>query len=377
MIKINLTYIIRLILVLALMCTITTGCGSSQADSDEENIADDVMTEEQVDNSPYAEYAGSLLYSIVTPAWYSATLNDMIIYEFDERDDMFNLYTQDNCEEVQTEAFYVTETPHYFDSEYYTDSSTTPPYKLLNKSILPISDTYYNSIYEYKKATSQTKYLYYGEFDENSMPTGLGILFSTEKVDDSGSNVYIVKYIGNFKNGLYDGYGIEFECVELDYDLNIEYIKYYEGYFEQGVHVLKGNRFTGWYDSIKYQSGIFDPYNMELQCDIATEEYDESTDKRFCRYYYLNNLYYEGEVSSKHEFDGYGKLYVPYTNILHYEGNFVKGKKSGKGKLYSEETGNLIYEGELLDDLYNGEGILYDESGRLIHEGMFANGNIA
>ena len=382
--------IIKFMLVVTMMCTMITGCGSNQTVPVEKNIADDVVTEPETDESqtvdtrPYAEYSNSILFSMVTPAWYNAERNNMIIHEFDERDEIFNLYTQDNWETIQTEAFYVTEKQHYFDWGY-GDSHSQPPYELQAKNVPPIT----NYVPEYKKAASETDYLYYGEFDENSMPTGLGILFVLEEHDDLEDPVYMVKYVGYFKDGLYDGYGIEFESAFLDYTVNIENYyynwplyngdEYYEGYFEQGVHVLKGNYFNSYYEfdlmALENQSDIIAPYNMVY--DITTGEYDESTGKRFCRYYCLDYLYYEGEVSEDDEFDGYGKQYVPYTNILYYEGDFVKNQRTGKGKLYSEETGNLIYEGELVNGSYHGEGILYDESGRLIHEGMFAYGDIA
>ena len=53
--------------------------------------------------------------------------------------------------------------------------------------------------------------------------------------------------------------------------------------------------------------------------------------------------------------DGIGKVYKLNTNILIFEGEYLKGERNGKGKEYYDND-NLKFEGEYLNGEKNGKG---------------------
>ena len=102
-----------------------------------------------------------------------------------------------------------------------------------------------------------------------------------------------------------------------------------------------------------------------------------------------NILIFEGEYL-KGEKNGKGKEYNN-NGILKFEGEYLKGKRNGKGKEYNmngkigfdiiirigNEYNNdreLIYEGEYLNGERNGKGKEYDKNGKLEYEGEYLNG---
>ena len=69
--------------------------------------------------------------------------------------------------------------------------------------------------------------------------------------------------------------------------------------------------------------------------------------------------------------DGIGKVYILNTNILIFEGEYLKGERNGKGKEYYY-NGKLLFEGEYLNGKrWNGKG--YNINGNI--EFQINNGN--
>ena len=62
------------------------------------------------------------------------------------------------------------------------------------------------------------------------------------------------------------------------------------------------------------------------------------------------------------------------NNLIHYNGDWLNGKRNGKGISYYIENNNQIeYNGIWLNDLYNGKGIKYSIEGNIIHNGEWIN----
>ena len=70
---------------------------------------------------------------------------------------------------------------------------------------------------------------------------------------------------------------------------------------------------------------------------------------------------------------GKGKMYDAFTDILLFEGEYIKGIKNGIGIEY-ELFGNKIFEGNYLNGIRNGFGKEYNNLGYLLFEGEYLNG---
>jgi len=72
--------------------------------------------------------------------------------------------------------------------------------------------------------------------------------------------------------------------------------------------------------------------------------------------------------------NGKGIEYIINTNMLIFEGEYLKGRRNGKGKEYNKK-GKLKFEGEYLNGKKNGKGKEYIyNNGKLIFEGEYLNG---
>jgi len=71
--------------------------------------------------------------------------------------------------------------------------------------------------------------------------------------------------------------------------------------------------------------------------------------------------------------DGKVKIYKLNTNILIFEGEYIKGEKNGKGIEYYD-NGKLKFKGKYLNGKRIGKGKEYDYRGKLEFEGEYLNG---
>ena len=84
------------------------------------------------------------------------------------------------------------------------------------------------------------------------------------------------------------------------------------------------------------------------------------------------------KISGKYKIggkSGKGSEYILNTNIIIFEGEYLKGKNNRKGKEYNS-NGKLEFEGEYLNGKRNGKGKEYNGDGILIFEGDYLNGKI-
>ena len=87
------------------------------------------------------------------------------------------------------------------------------------------------------------------------------------------------------------------------------------------------------------------------------------------------NIEYYKKISGKYKIDGIngpGKEYALNTNVLIFEGEYLKGKRNGNGKEYYE-NGTKKFEGEYANGKRNGKGKEYNANGYLLFEGECLN----
>lgn len=157
-------------------------------------------------------------------------------------------------------------------------------------------------------------------------------------------------YKGDLLKGLKDGKGIEY-----DDDGN----KKFKGNFVEG----KKNGFMLQYD---------DDGNLIYKGDFVNDErngkgieYDEDGNKR-----------YEGSFSNGIR-EGNGKIYDK-NGIIRFSGNFNSGIIQGQG-VANDMYGNRIYEGEFLNNKFDGYGLLYHKnipSNVVYYQGQFIKGKM-
>ena len=103
-------------------------------------------------------------------------------------------------------------------------------------------------------------------------------------------------------------------------------------------------------------------YNINLQ---------KSLDITLFNYKYFTGKYIIYDDESKKT----GKEYLSVSDVLVFEGEYLKEKKNGKGKEYSFFTGVLLFEGEYVNGKRNGKGKEYEDGyGKLKFEGEYLNG---
>jgi hypothetical protein len=199
------------------------------------------------------------------------------------------------------------------DSEIYSLTNDIVKYIEKNELKLKLTDikvNYNNNLikkegYKFKKDNS----IYKGSWNKKGKKEGFGIY-----INSTGD-----KYIGFFKNDLFNGKG----CL-INSNGN-----YFEGNFLNGKINGKG------------------------KLKLLKENY-----------------IYEGEFKED-KANGFGK--ENYNNIKYYEGNFINGKKEGEG-IFKWNDGS-IYKGNFLNGNINGKGFFEWKDGRK-YNGEFLNGKI-
>ena len=156
----------------------------------------------------------------------------------------------------------------------------------------------------------------------NSLPTGYGILYNSNK------NIISTNYLAK-ENDTINPVAFENNLIyKTIYDKNQK--KIYSGFIDKSnLRQGEGKEF--------YENGII-KYNGT----------------------YKNNLY-----------DGIGKLYSKNDKLL-YDGEFKNGLKNGYG-IEKYENGNIKYKGNFKNNLYNGEGTKYNEIGKNEIKGLWEN----
>ena len=72
-----------------------------------------------------------------------------------------------------------------------------------------------------------------------------------------------------------------------------------------------------------------------------------------------------------------GNIQEYLNGFLLYDGEIKNDMYDGKGTLYYNESDQVKYRGKFKDNLYDGKGTLYDESGEVIYNGKWKNGDYA
>lgn len=316
----------------------------------------------------------SVLDYLLQPAWNNISNAGIELLVFQERDVVFEYLSMDTIETMLENSYNVeAETAAIYENE-------GDPYPIRGTSMTV----------HYKKTLNNTSYYYCGEFDENNKATGLGAIFYFDEddiyyMDEGKTPPILLLYVGYFKDGVYDGYGIEFDTYSyasfFDVDIcdnNIDLLnggQVHEGYFKYGMPHGQGYYYASdiknkiWTLDLE----IVDPSILSYGIKLGNFEYGYLTGE--CKVYERNTLVYEGEMLED-KCSGYGVLYDTYTGNIVYKGNLLNNAYEGEGELYSPDTGQLIYKGSFVNGQYHGMGILYDESGRVLHEGEFAYGDI-
>lgn len=330
---------------------------NAQLDNNEETEND--VDKNLVENQDINLFLGQI-FELIFPYLEN---NNMKYYDFKEREKLISYLTYDVYQEALENCCYVEEMP----SE---GSYMTPNYfhKTLNESI----------------------YLYYGDFDENNCPTGTGILFQNVS-DYDGNTTLLLRYVGDFSNGLFEGYGIEFDqnMYDKNYNTSSYDIDYYnknflyvnagylhESYYKEGRSINQSNVYSmNLFESITYAKNPDDITISDLKYSLKSMKYLPEEGIWEYNSYWYGCPQFIGYFDKDGNEIGFGKSYYSYSPNLCYEGDFLNGEYHGKGKKYLE-NGNLIYEGEFQEGRYHGNGILYDEEGKVLHEGEFVEGDI-
>lgn len=291
--------------------------------------------------------------------------------------------TADGAIELSAKAISVEK--RYF-HKTYTDLGTVEIHhfkeraKLLEESVNLLEQAAQGNFYSLKHETKLFNKGYYyitsdipdfyyvGKIKDNR-PHGMGIIFGFSEESETYAEIsekFLIYYMGNFKNGMFDGYGALFstdnkfkytfisdvflgdnptlpqETHEFIFDYLLNYVSY-EGKFDENKRDGIGNTFD--------ISEIFDVLNNPIEGypyynvypDVTVGIYKDDALNGDARIYEHNHLSYSGEVKNGEE-NGYGIWY--YENgQAEYEGEIKKGKPNGKGSRYGED-GQLIYSGE-------------------------------
>lgn len=191
--------------------------------------------------------------------------------------------------------------------------------------------------------------VYYDEAKEHPMYSGTltdGVLQGEGKEYDEDG---LLRYEGQFVNGVYEGDGSLYEAGAL----------VYSGAFSGGLANGMGSAYA---DGFKCYDGAF----VEgLYQGEGTEYYPDGTVK------------YRGSFAAG-VYEGTGTSYYE-TGERAYVGDFADGLREGEGTEYAED-GSLLYKGSFAAGLYEGAGSRYLENGDVIQAEFVAgatDGNIA
>lgn len=278
------------------------------------------------------KFEDSLVYAKLGLAWKYAEEKKIKTPNFKERNKVCRFIKEDSGEKIAKNFVYL-----------------KPFYKVH----LTREDTV-----KYERTLEETKLLYYGSLNDDSEPDGLGVIFEMyDDFNDLDPELF-VRYLGYFKNGMYDGYGVELNITSMDdvpMKISTEAIEKnmawfngmvaYEGYFKKGEYSGTGVQYISNLYAVLIEEGTeeaIDPKNLEYSYDIG--DYKKGTWNGKIKSYISGKLFYEGDTKNG-EFDGKGKLYDTVTGKLRYKGEFVKSEYDGKGTLY-DENGNIIHKGK-------------------------------
>lgn len=224
----------------------------------------------------------------------------------------------------------------------------------------------------YKLTMNQTDLIYFGELKDNK-PHGIGVLFQNVVFNN---NIYVTtKYIGNFKDGLFDGFGIlnhvptddELYYAPQVYGDNINIIinrfnyEEYEGEFDEGDISGSGNVFV--YPTLKSELNL---KGIEIYSPIKGSSMEVDTHAE------PNHITVITGEFKKNKLNGKGICYI--SGFKSYEGEYINSNFNGKGTLYFDKSQQVQYKGEFKDNKYNGKGTLYDETGNTIYSGEWNMG---
>ena len=246
----------------------------------------------------------------------------------------------------------------------------------------------------YSLTNENTSYFYIGELKENKL-NGFGILFEgvqAEIYERSGtteqylaiqngwnSNVYHMLYAGNFKDGRYDGNGILFvPCLGEyeDYSLVFNDIVISDAMYDSCGQDLQTVVYSA-AEAVKYcgafKDGKYDGKGQKIMYTnsiIGGEELNEYLGRESADIFMvMTGEYKDGKMN--------GNIQEYLNGFLLYDGEIKNDMYDGKGTLYYNESDQVKYRGKFKDNLYDGKGTLYDESGEVIYNGKWKNGDYA
>ena len=223
-------------------------------------------------------------------------------------------------------------------------------YKIYNDEFIYVGE------YVNKYITGYGKYYddiisYHGNWENNKF-YGKGYLLYNNKNDHN-----IMKYIGNFKNGLKHGLGKEY------YQKNF----HYEGEFKKDVKYGKGILYKD--NNIIFEGDWYD--NEPINNDKFYKMYDGSETFEY------NNISINSNINIT--FNNQIITYYKDQEYLKYQGKVLNNVYNGFGKYFMkyEDKYWLLYEGNFLNGLYHGKGILYNYDKSIYYSGFFKQGLIA
>lgn len=256
--------------------------------------------------------------------------------------------TQDTVDEaIELSAKAASVEKRYF-HKTYTDLGTVEIHyfkdraKLLEESVNLLEQAAQGNFYSLKHEaklfnkgyyyiTSDIPDFYYlGEIKDNR-PHGMGIIFGFSEESETYAEIsekFLIYYMGNFKNGMFDGYGALFstdnefkytivsdvflgenptlpqETCEFIFDYLLNYVSY-EGKFDENKRSGIGNTFdiSEVFDVLNDPIEGYPYYNVYPDVTVGTYKDDELNGDT--RIYEHNHLSYSGEIKNGEE-NGYG-----------------------------------------------------------------------
>jgi hypothetical protein len=165
-----------------------------------------------------------------------------------------------------------------------------------------------------------------------SLPNGViykGNLINGEMCGYGDLKTQNFRYVGEFKNNLFEGYGKLYNVITNEY---------YEGYFHNGKKQGNG--------TLRCANVIYEgEWHANILCGYGRIITELSV--------------YEGEIVNKIK---YGKGVETHINGDMYNGEWRNGRKHGMG-IEKYNNNNNVYEGEFIDNLKHGHGIMYYSNG--------------
>lgn len=132
------------------------GCGmsESQVEKNKNENSEIENTEETKEQSMVENDNNSLIYSIMEIPLEKSKQYGVKLFEFEERKEVLNFLNTQNANEI-------------FNNTISVKAN-------LDSTVLNNGEVAYRT--NYKKTVDETGFLYYGEVNENSEPTGMGII---------------------------------------------------------------------------------------------------------------------------------------------------------------------------------------------------------